>query len=138
LGKDLPFEPLNVVREDPRFDSILYTGSDGGIYVSFDAGNTFMAWNNGLPASVPVHDIAIQQRENELVLGTHGRSLYIASLGLVQKIFSDPKEKARASEEADKRRPLQGAADVNGLFDRQGLEVAAALLPAEGTKKKRK
>ena len=48
LGKDLPAEPLNVVREDPKYDSILYVGSDGGLYVSIDAGNNFMMWTKGL------------------------------------------------------------------------------------------
>jgi hypothetical protein len=86
----LPFEPLNVVKEDPKSDSILYVGTDGGLYVSFDAGNSFMMWNAGLPKSVPIHDIAIQQRDNEIVLGTHGRSLYVAKLDDVQKIRKDP------------------------------------------------
>jgi len=85
IGKDLPNEPVNVIREDPKNDSILYVGTDGGLYVSFDKGNSFMMWNKGLPKSVPVHDIAIQQRENEIVLGTHGRSIYIAKLDEVQK-----------------------------------------------------
>ena len=85
IGKDLPNEPVNVIREDPKNDSILYVGTDGGLYVSFDKGNSFMMWNKGLPKSVPIHDIAIQQRENEVVLGTHGRSIYIAKLDEVQK-----------------------------------------------------
>ena len=85
IGKDLPNEPVNAIREDPKNDSILYVGTDGGLYVSFDRGNSFMMWNKGLPRSVPVHDIAIQQRENEIVLGTHGRSIYIAKLDEVQK-----------------------------------------------------
>jgi photosystem II stability/assembly factor-like uncharacterized protein len=85
IGKDLPNEPVNVIKEDPKNDSILYVGTDGGLYVSFDKGNSFMMWNKGLPRSVPVHDIAIQQRENEIVLGTHGRSLYIAKLDEIQK-----------------------------------------------------
>jgi photosystem II stability/assembly factor-like uncharacterized protein len=85
VGKDLPNEPVNVIREDPKNDSIIYVGTDGGLYVSFDRGNNFMMWNKGLPKSVPVHDIAIQQRENEIVLGTHGRSIYIAKLDEVQK-----------------------------------------------------
>jgi photosystem II stability/assembly factor-like uncharacterized protein len=92
VGKDLPTgqaglpnEPVNVIREDPKNDSIIYVGTDGGLYVSFDRGNTFMMWNKGLPKSVPVHDIAIQHRENEIVLGTHGRSIYIAKLDEVQK-----------------------------------------------------
>lgn len=90
LGKDLPFEPVNVVKEDPKNDSILYVGTDGGFYVSFDQGNSFMTWNTGLPKSVPIHDIAIQVRENEIILGTHGRSLYLSKLDDVQRIRKDP------------------------------------------------
>lgn len=90
ISADLPFEPVNVVREDPKNDSILYVGTDGGLYVSFDRGTTFMLWNAGLPKSVPVHDIAIQQRDNEIVLGTHGRSLYISKLDDIQKLKQDP------------------------------------------------
>lgn len=85
IGKDLPNEPVNVVREDPKNDSILYVGTDGGLYVSLDKGNSFMMWNKGLPKSIPVHDIAIHQRDNEIILGTHGRSIYIAKLDDVQK-----------------------------------------------------
>jgi hypothetical protein len=45
-----------------------------------------MTFMNGLPR-VAVHDIAIQERDNELVAGTHGRSLYIAKLEPLQKIY---------------------------------------------------
>ncbi|MEI2738440.1 MAG: hypothetical protein V9F01_06620 [Chitinophagaceae bacterium] len=90
ISSDLPYEPINVVREDPKNDSIIYVGTDGGLYVSFDMGNTFMLWNGGMPKSVPVHDIAVQQRDNEIVLGTHGRSLYVAKLDDVQKLKQDP------------------------------------------------
>jgi hypothetical protein len=115
IGKDLPNEPINVVKEDPKNDSILYVGTDGGLYVSFDAGNSFMLWNNGMPESVPVHDIAIQSRDNEIVLGTHGRSLYVASLSDVQAVKKDPewmkkkpkpkKEESRNEEEDDESKP---------------------------------
>ena len=85
LGKDLPAEPINVVKEDPKNENIIYVGTDGGLYVSFNKGQSFMMWNAGLPKSIPIHDIAIQERENEIVLGTHGRSIYIAKLEEVQK-----------------------------------------------------
>ena len=91
VGKDLPYEPINVVKEDPKSDSIIYVGTDGGVYVSFDQGNTFMMWNGGLPKSVPVHDIAIQQRDNEIVLGTHGRSVFIADVKPLQSLKSADK-----------------------------------------------
>jgi len=119
IGKDLPFEPLNVIREDPKNENILYVGSDGGLYVSFDRGQSFMLWNAGLPNSIPVHDIAIQERENEIVLGTHGRSIYIAKLEDVQGLQKDKdwlknkpavKEERRRNEEDDED-PLMGEKD---------------------------
>jgi hypothetical protein len=55
------------------------------LYISLDGGLTSMMWSKGLPYSISVHDIAIQPRDNEIVLGTHGRSIYIAGLSGVQK-----------------------------------------------------
>ncbi len=85
---DLPAEPVNVIREDPKAENLLYIGTDNGLYVSVNGGAECMAWNAGLPR-VPVHDIAIQERENEIVLGTHGRSIYIALLNEAQKLALD-------------------------------------------------
>ena len=101
----LPYEPINVIKEDPKNDSILYVGTDGGLYVSFDQGNSFMKWNAGLPKSVPVHDIAIQQRDNEIIVGTHGRSLYVSKLEDVQGLKKDPdwlKKKPKPKKEEKK------------------------------------
>lgn len=105
LGKELPMEPVNVIREDPMNENILYAGTDGGLYVSFDRGATFMAWTKGLPASVPVHDIAIQQRENEIVLGTHGRSIYIAKLANIQKLAVDAAYREKIEKEMKNKKP---------------------------------
>jgi photosystem II stability/assembly factor-like uncharacterized protein len=90
LGKDLPAEPLNVIKEDPLYENIIYVGSDNGLYASFDKGKTFMALGKLPP--VPVHDIAIQKTANEIVVGTHGRSIYIASLGEVHKAYQQRKK----------------------------------------------
>lgn len=49
IGKDLPNEPINVVKEDLTSENILYVGTDGGLYVSIDGGNSWMMWNKGLP-----------------------------------------------------------------------------------------
>jgi photosystem II stability/assembly factor-like uncharacterized protein len=120
LGKDLPLEPINVVREDPTNENILYVGTDGGLYVSFDRGQSFMLWNGGLPKSVPVHDIAIQERENELVLGTHGRSLYIAKLDDVQGLQKDRdwlKKKAEKEKGKAKPKVQEDGDDLMGEVD---------------------
>jgi photosystem II stability/assembly factor-like uncharacterized protein len=85
IATDLPAEPLNVIREDLKKENIIYLGSDNGLYASFNMGKTCMPFTN-LPR-VPVHDMVIQQRENELVIGTHGRSIYITKLEAVQKLY---------------------------------------------------
>ena len=72
--------PANVynrcVREDPKKKGLLYCGLETGVYVSFDDGNNWQSLQLNLP-NTPVHDIQIQQRENDLVIATHGRSFWI-------------------------------------------------------------
>lgn len=85
LGNDLPMEPINVVTEDPKKENIIYVGTDNGLYASFDMGKSFKVLDHNLPR-VPVHDIVVQKRENELVIGTHGRSIYITKLDAIQKL----------------------------------------------------
>lgn len=85
IGTDLPTEPINVVKEDPVNEDILYVGTDNGVYVSLDRGKTFMAFSNGLPR-VAVHDLCIHPRDHDLMLGTHGRSIYIASVKELEQL----------------------------------------------------
>ncbi len=85
IMKDLPTEPVNVIKEDAVAEQVLYVGTDGGLYVSLDGGNSSMAWTKGLPASVPVHDLEIHPRDHEIILGTHGRSLYVGKLDALRK-----------------------------------------------------
>ncbi|MEI7627513.1 MAG: glycosyl hydrolase [Bacteroidota bacterium] len=102
IGKTLPNEPINVIKEDHLVDGLLYVGTDGGVYVSIDAGDSFMSWNKGLPYAVPVHDIVTQARENEIIIGTHGRSIYIGKLDEVQKLIKDPEFKNKKLAEIEK------------------------------------
>jgi photosystem II stability/assembly factor-like uncharacterized protein len=85
IGTDLPAEPVNVVKEDPKNPNILYVGTDHNIYVSLDKGKTFQTMSNGLP-NVAIHDLVVHPRDKELVVGTHGRSLYIADVQHVQQL----------------------------------------------------
>lgn len=85
LGLDLPNEPVNVIKEDPKNENILYVGTDNGLYVSINRGKSFMLFSKDLPA-VAVHDLVIHPRDNDIVVGTHGRSIYIASVELIQQL----------------------------------------------------
>jgi photosystem II stability/assembly factor-like uncharacterized protein len=65
---------LRVVREDPKRKGLLYAGTETGVYVSFDDGQSWQSLQLNLPV-VPVHDMVV--KEDDLVAATHGRSFWI-------------------------------------------------------------
>lgn len=85
IGNELPNEPVNVIIEDSRNEGLVYVGTDHGVYASLDYGNNFHPFINGL-SGAPVHDLVLHPRENDLVVGTHGRSVYVADMTYLQQI----------------------------------------------------
>ena len=69
-------EFTHVIREDPAQKGMLYAGTERGMYVSFNDGESWQPLQLNLPVT-PVHDIALQAGENDLVVATHGRSFWI-------------------------------------------------------------
>ncbi|MEP6754558.1 MAG: glycosyl hydrolase [Chthonomonadales bacterium] len=67
---------LHVVREHHKSSNLLFAGTERGLYVSFNAGEKWKLAGAPLP-TVPVDDIQIHRRDNDLILATHGRSFYI-------------------------------------------------------------
>src|ERR1044072_462555 len=65
-----------VIREHPRNQNLLFLGTEFGAYVSFDRGGRWTRLKGNLPL-VRVDDIQIPPRNNDLVLGTHGRSVWV-------------------------------------------------------------
>jgi photosystem II stability/assembly factor-like uncharacterized protein len=65
---------LHAVREDPKRQGLLYAGTDRGVVYSTDDGATWQPLKLNLP-TVAVHDLRV--KENDLVIGTHGRSIWI-------------------------------------------------------------
>jgi photosystem II stability/assembly factor-like uncharacterized protein len=92
IGLDLPAEPVNVLKEDPYNPDLLYAGTDHALYISLDGGKSFMQMGKELPAA-PVHDLVIHPREKEIVIGTHGRSLYKSDVSLLQQLKPELLEK---------------------------------------------
>lgn len=85
---DLPCEAVNVLREDPVNPELLFVGTDNGLYCSVTRGTTSMRMMNGIPA-VSVHDLVIQSREHDLVVGTHGRSIYVVDIDVLERMPAD-------------------------------------------------
>ena len=69
IGSNIPASPVNVIKEDPENENILYLGTDNGAYVTFNQGQSWEAFNNGLP-NVAIHDLVIQPEAKDLLLGT--------------------------------------------------------------------
>jgi len=64
------------VLQDPVDPELLFVGTEFGLYVSTNGGENWTKFTAGVP-TVSVMDMAIQERENDLVLGTHGRAAYV-------------------------------------------------------------
>jgi len=67
---------LNVILEDPKNKNLLYLGTELGFYISLNAGAEWKRFMTGLP-TVPVDDVVVHPRDNDLIIGTHGRSIWI-------------------------------------------------------------
>jgi photosystem II stability/assembly factor-like uncharacterized protein len=75
----------NVILEDSENENILYLGTDNGLFISMNKGTTWQDFSNEIP-NVAVHDLVIQPREKDLIVGTHGRSIYKVNVANMQQI----------------------------------------------------
>ena len=70
----LPVDPVNTVREDPFCKGLLFAGTETAVYVSFNDGDDWQPLRLNMPAT-SIRDLVI--KDNDLVIGTHGRSFWI-------------------------------------------------------------
>jgi photosystem II stability/assembly factor-like uncharacterized protein len=68
---------VQVVREDPKNPNLIYAGTELGLFASYSGGGDWIPLNLKNLPNVAVHDIVVHPRENDLILATHGRSLWI-------------------------------------------------------------
>ena len=88
---NLPEENVNVIVQDPVHPKLLYTGTDQGTYVSFDDGEM---WHlvAGIP-NVASYDMVVHPRDHELVVGTHGRSIYVTDVKPLHELMTRDERK---------------------------------------------
>ena len=119
---------VRVVRQDPKNEQVLYAGTEGGLYISFDRGANWQPFPSNLPVC-PITDLTFQ--DNDLIVATSGRAFWILDdLGAIQqttgklnesdfKVFQ-PKASYRFAEGGGKATPYAGANPAPGvIFDYQ-------------------
>jgi photosystem II stability/assembly factor-like uncharacterized protein len=80
IGSAIPTSSVNVIIEDPKNSNNVFIGTDNGTYIHDGAKLSLL--NNGMPP-VAVHDLKIQPEANDLLVGTHGRSIYRVNLDAI-------------------------------------------------------
>jgi photosystem II stability/assembly factor-like uncharacterized protein len=86
IANNLPDDsPINVIRESSRNPNLLFLGTEYAVHVSLDGGKVWHHLKAGLPV-VPIHDLVIHPRERDLVIGTHGRSIYCVNIGPLEEL----------------------------------------------------
>jgi photosystem II stability/assembly factor-like uncharacterized protein len=66
----------HVIKQDPVNPDIIYLGTETGLYISFDHGKLWVRFKNKVPRT-GIYDMAFQDKQNDLVLATHGRGIII-------------------------------------------------------------
>jgi photosystem II stability/assembly factor-like uncharacterized protein len=80
-----------VIREDPAKEGLLFCGTETGLYISINDGESWQPFNQNLP-NTPIHDLAIHPTEHDLVVATHGRGFWI--LDNLNMIYETIKKKS--------------------------------------------
>lgn len=77
IAGDLPASRVvRVVREDPKNPNVLYAGTEFGLFYSWNGGANWLPMKANMP-TLAINDLVVHPRDNDLVLGTHGRGVWI-------------------------------------------------------------
>lgn len=79
ISANLPDAPVNVIREHHQNSDLLFVGTEMQVWVSNSGGDEWTSMKLDMPTN-PVHDMKIQERDNDLVVATHGRGIYVADI----------------------------------------------------------
>lgn len=90
---DLPDNyPVHTIEQDHQNPDLLFVGTEFGIFFTINGGEHWVQLKSGMP-TIPVRDIAIQERENDLVLASFGRGFYVmddySSLRIISHDWAD-------------------------------------------------
>jgi len=78
ISGDLPSPGwVHVIREDPKNPNVLYAGTELGLYVTYTAGDNWLTLGLKNMPKVSVYDMTVHPRDNDIILATHGRAIWI-------------------------------------------------------------
>jgi photosystem II stability/assembly factor-like uncharacterized protein len=81
---------VHTLEEDPLEPNLLFAGTEVGLFMTLNGGEDWVPWRHGIPP-VPVRSIVVHPRDHDMVLGTHGRSIYIVDdIRPLRAIARDP------------------------------------------------
>ena len=131
LDANLPQGNVNVIREDPKNKNLLYLGTEYGFYVTLNGGREWKRFMTGLP-TVRIDDILVHPRDNDLIVGTHGRSIYVIDDITALQQLSDS---TTASDAAlfDIRPAVAWTADIQKAILVEGAKFFRGQNPAQGS-----
>jgi photosystem II stability/assembly factor-like uncharacterized protein len=76
---------VHVIRESSRNKDLLFVGTEFALFATLDGGGTWHRLKGGLPTAA-MHDVVIHPRDRELVIGTHGRSIYVMDIAPLEEL----------------------------------------------------
>jgi photosystem II stability/assembly factor-like uncharacterized protein len=85
LSAGLPEGTVYAFAQDRKNADLLFVGTEMGVFATLDGGKSWIPFGSGLPPSALVHDLLIHPRENDLVVATHGRGLFVADIAPLQE-----------------------------------------------------
>jgi len=139
IGAGLPDGTVYAFAQDRKNADLLFVGSEMGVFATLDGGKTWAPFGTGLPPYPIVHDLLIHPRENDLVVATHSRGIFVADITPLQEataaalakdahLFAvEPKVQCRAGRLAarSRRSAVRGAERAGGLVVNYFLKAEA-------------
>lgn len=93
IAANLPDYPISVVYEDAKNPNLLFVGNDTGVFYTLDGAKTWTQLKANIPPVV-VRDLLVHPRENDLVVGTYGRAVWVGDISPLQQFTPEVQNKA--------------------------------------------
>lgn len=129
LSDGLPKEQISVVRQDAVNPNLLVVGTETGCHITLDGGKTWSKFMNGMPTNA-CQDLLIHPREGDLVVGTHGRGIFIANISPLRQLTDQVLEKSAHLFRPDRALAFNNISDMFDAF--QGHQRYTAPNPEGG------